>query len=63
MLKTKEETTETAATDPMLRVSILTNGILINDCHHAAGKLMSLPKSQVDVLLSLNPPAVKVEGI
>jgi hypothetical protein len=62
MAKNTTTTTE-GAPDPILRVTILTNGILINDCHHAAGKLMSLPKSQVDVLLSLNPPAVKVEGI
>jgi hypothetical protein len=62
MAKNKEETTDTAA-DPILKVTILTNGILINDAHHAAGKLMSLPKSQVDILLSLTPPAVKVEGI
>lgn len=54
---------ETPAADPILKVEILTNGILINDAHHAKGKVMDLPKSQADVLAKFSPPAIRVVGI
>jgi len=61
----KKETTEstTAAPDPILKVEILTNGILIGEAHHAAGKIMPLPKSKADALAAFNPPAVRIIGI
>lgn len=44
-------------------VEILINGIVIGEAHHAAGKQMHLPKSQVDALMALTPPAVQILGI
>lgn len=62
-----QETTEAPAapvTAPAsYLVEILSHGIVIDDAHHAAGKQLSLAKSQVDALLALTPPAVKILGI
>jgi hypothetical protein len=55
--------TTTTTPDPIVKVQILTNGILIGDAHHAAGKVMDLPKSKADVLVAFNPPAVKILGV
>lgn len=52
-----------APTDPVMVVTVLTNGIVIGESHHAAGKTMRLPKSQVDALLAIDPPAVRVDGV
>lgn len=57
----KEDTTTT--TDPLVKIEILENGILIGDAHHAIGKIMTLEKSKADTLATLTPPAVKIIGI
>lgn len=58
-MKDKANTTP----DPTVKVQILTNGILIGDAHHAAGKVMELPKSKADILAGFTPPAVKIVGV
>ena len=59
----KDTTDTTTKQDPTVMVQILTNGILIEDAHHAAGKVMPLPKSKADVLAAFTPPAVKIVGV
>ncbi len=59
----KKEDTTTPATDPLVKIEILENGILIGDAHHAIGKIMTLEKSKADTLATLTPPAVKIVGI
>lgn len=53
----------TTTPDPTVKVRILTNGILIGDAHHAAGKVMELPKSKADILAGFTPPAVQIIGV
>lgn len=60
-MKDKPDTTTPG--DPTVKVRILTNGILIGDAHHAAGKVMDLPKSKADILAGFAPPAVQIIGI
>ena len=49
--------------EPIVKIVILTNGILIGDAHHSAGKIMDLPKGKADVLAGFTPPAVKIIGV
>lgn len=59
----KDDTTTTPAADPLVKIEILENGILIGEAHHAIGKIMTLEKSKADTLAALTPPAVKIIGI
>ena len=58
-----KDTATTTSADPIVKIEILTNGILIGDAHHAVGKIMELEKSKADTLAALAPPAVKIIGI
>ena len=55
--------TTAAAAEPMLMVTVLVNGIVIGDAHHAAGKLMPVPKSKAEALAAMNPPGVRIDGV
>lgn len=59
----KEKQTTTTAADPLVKIEILENGILIGEAHHALGKIMTLEKSKADTLATLTPPAVRIIGI
>lgn len=59
----KKDDTTTPPTDPIVKIQILENGILIGDAHHAIGKIMNLEKSKADTLASFYPPAVQIIGI
>ncbi|MBK1884100.1 hypothetical protein JIN85_16895 [Luteolibacter pohnpeiensis] len=65
------EKTETKATkkdaptknDPMVSIEILDQNAVIDNAHHAKGKVMQIEKSRADVLLAMNPPAAKIVGV
>lgn len=59
----KNTDTTTPPTDPIVKIQILENGILIGDAHHAIAKIMDLELSKAETLAALNPPAVKIIGI
>ena len=59
----KDKTETPAAADPLFKVEILINGILIDDAHHAKGKVMSLAKTKAETLAAMTPPAVRIVGI
>ncbi len=42
---------------------VLDQDAVIHGCHHAKGKHLTLPKAEADVLVALDPPAVKVVGV
>ena len=54
---------KSTTTDPLVKIQILENGILIGEAHHAIGKIMTLEKSKAVTLATLSPPAVKIIGI
>lgn len=72
-MKAKRNTTEAAGTpapssDPTVMVEITEagNGVLINGCHHAKGKVMQILQSQFDALIKNSPadaPPVKFAGV
>jgi hypothetical protein len=55
---------ETATEAPaQLVCTVLVNGIVIGDAHHAVNKVMILPEAQAKALAALNPPGVRIDGV
>jgi len=54
-----EETSETPAVQ--LVCTVLENGLLIDDCHHAAGKVIRLPDAKAKALEDLGK--VRIDGV
>ena len=54
------ETTAPASTVQLV-CTVLENGVVIDDCHHAAGKVMSLPEAKAKALADLGK--VRIDGV
>jgi hypothetical protein len=56
------ETAPEKAPEPAVQLvcTILENGVVIDDCHHAAGKVMSLPEAKAKALADLGK--VRIDG-
>ena len=59
----KTATPTEAAAPLQLACKVLVNGMLYADAHHAAGKLMSIPKEAAEYLAGMNPPQVEILGV
>jgi hypothetical protein len=46
-----------------LHCKVLVNGMLYADAHHAAGKLMLIPKEKAEYLAAMSPPQVEILGV
>ena len=46
-----------------LHCKVLVNGMLYADAHHAAGKVMEIPKDKAEYLAAMNPPQVEILGV
>jgi hypothetical protein len=56
--------TEPEAAQPLqLHCKVLVNGMLYAEAHHAAGKLMLIPKDKAEYLAGMNPPQVEIQGV
>jgi hypothetical protein len=49
--------------DVLYACTVVLNGVLIDGCHHAAGKIINLPIDKARALAALNPPGVKIDGV
>lgn len=56
------ETTAPASTVQLV-CTVLINGIVIGEAHHAVNKVMTLPEAQAKALAALTPPAVRIDGV
>lgn len=55
---------EAEAAQPLqLHCKVLVNGMLYADAHHAAGKLMLVPKPAAEYLAAMNPPQLEILGV
>lgn len=52
-----------AARPLILHCKVLVNGMLYADAHHAAGKLMGIPREKAEYLAAMNPPQVEILGV
>lgn len=46
-----------------LHCTVLVNGMLYEDAHHALGKVMLIPREKAEYLAGMNPPQVEVVGV
>lgn len=58
----KSATQTGAASSLQLHCKVLVNGMIHAEAHHAAGKLMAIPKEAAEYLAGMNPPQVEILG-
>lgn len=58
-----EASTKSSPRDPVVAVTVLIPSTVIGRATVAAGAKLKLAKSKADVLASLTPPAVRIDGV